>query len=61
MDRMYGQNKWINYVKYENLDKLYGFMKKIWSSIESARLQDNLISVTLVLVLDDKTKLRDAL
>ena len=50
------------YVKYENLDKLYGFMeRKNWSSIESARLQDNLISVTLVLVLDDRTKLRDAL
>ena len=49
------------YVKYENLDKLYGFMKKIWSSIEPARLQDNLISVKLVLVLDDRTKLRDAL
>ena len=49
------------YVKYENLDKLYGFMKTIWSSIEPARLQDNLISVKLVLVLDDRTKLRDAL
>ena len=49
------------YVKYENLDKLYGFMEKIWSSIESARLQYNLISVTLILVLDDRTKLRVAL
>ena len=44
------------YVKYET-----DLWKKIWSSIESARLQYNLISVTLIVVLDDRTKLRNAL
>ena len=59
---MYGRNKWINCTSnmkiWINCTDLW---KKIWSSIDSARLQYNLISVTLILVLDERTKLRDAL